>query len=360
MWAWPEQQTSVEEQDKSNLKPTAEKVAVAQEALDITKTDTQKDLTKLQQEISTTQKSSVEMMKHTNALKNNPEYRKQVEQILGLPWDGSSEYKQLKQDIKILQEKVGLPIKEQDGALGPKTFNALKVKWNKSQEGNPKPTYKEFINNLMGRPKVDQPTPSPAIQQTEQVLQQSSVSNSISTKIEPTIVENAKNKFGIHLFDDAKIMVNEDTAVNFELDGMIIDRDAYKISETPDGKSYELNIRAKDDNILISKSDLEVAIQKGDKNLKGKTLPKKGGEWEDVTLIMNTEKLNKQEQKTYQEKMSTPEVVATASYETPVETTNEAQVNTIASEQNKEQATAIPSIVNGIDSVPNTGNENVT
>lgn len=340
-------------------KPTAEKVQAVEWEQQAVKADTQKDLATLQWEISTTQKSKFDKMNHTNALKNNQEYRKQVEQILGLPWDGSSDYKQLKQDIKTLQEKVKLPIKEQDGALGPRTFNALKVEWDKSQEGNPKPTYKEFINKLMNRPKIDQSIPNPTIQQTEQTLQQSSVSNSVSTKIEPTIVENDKNKFGLHLFDDAKIMVNENTAVNFELDEMIIDRDAYKISETPDGKSYELNIRAKEDNVLINKTDLETAIRNGDKNLIGKTLPKKGGDWTDVKLIMNAEKLSEQERKTYQEKMPNPEVVATASYETPVETTNETQVNIVASEQIQEQTTAIPSIVNGIDNVLNTGGENV-
>ena len=83
-------------------------------------------------------------MTHGNRLKE-ASYRKQVQDVLNTE---TADPKELTKIIKALQKKLEV---KADGALGPNTFDKLKVRWDKSQEGNPKQTYKEFINALMGR-----------------------------------------------------------------------------------------------------------------------------------------------------------------------------------------------------------------
>ena len=64
-------------------------------------------------------------------------------------------------------------------------------------------------------------------------------SQTIDNNIPPI---NEKSDFG-HIFDSARMITADGQyTINFELDGMIIDRDARKISESKDGQSYELNI----------------------------------------------------------------------------------------------------------------------
>lgn len=150
------------------------------------------------------------------------------------------------------------------------------MRWDARPQGQ---DYKTFIDRLMNRTKVENPVvvvPEPTNTQNGEVI-----NNSVTTTIKPSEVVNNENKFGLRLFNDAKIMINENTAVNFELDGMIIDRDAYKISERSGKQSYELNIRGKEDNVVIDKAALDVAManwkEGGENTLEGTTLPKKGG-----------------------------------------------------------------------------------
>lgn len=276
---------------KLEAKPTTEEIQAVEWEQKAVKADAQKDLATLQWEISTTQKSKFDKMNHTNALKNNQEYRKQVEQILGLPWDGSSDYKQLKQDIKTLQEKIGLPLKDIDGALGPKTFDKLKSRWDARPKGQ---DYKAFINELMGR-KTEAPT-APVITWISTINLDSSIQSIESIK--PKLEINTKELQ--HDMENGMLRVG-DEKINFELKWSIktafIDRDAYKIMDADDKDSYELNIRSMEDNVIIKKEDISIALTDNLTTIKGWTKPKK--QWEKpkpVDLIINKEPI-KQENK---------------------------------------------------------------
>jgi hypothetical protein len=304
---------------------TPESKQEAQDALDAANKDTQKNLNDLKTTIDTVKAGKDGVKKFTEALNSKPEYKKQVEQILGLPWEPREDNEAIIGDIKTLQKALGV---KEDGALGPNTFKKLKVRWDARPQGQ---DYKTFIDGLMNRTKVENPVvvvPEPTNTQNGEVI-----NNSVTTTIKPSEVVNNENKFGLRLVNDAKIMINENTAVNFELDGMIIDRDAYKISERSGKQSYELNIRGKEDNVVIDKAALDVAManwkEGGENTLEGTTLPKKGGVWEPVTLIINKEKITEKEQAKRKNEEKVIETTATATYETSAAETTPIQSSTL-------------------------------
>ena len=69
---------------KMKVKPTAEELAIAREAYGKAKNDTQQNLSDLNKEINKV-KVKDGIRNFTEALNSKPEYKKQVEQILGLP-----------------------------------------------------------------------------------------------------------------------------------------------------------------------------------------------------------------------------------------------------------------------------------
>lgn len=101
------------------------------------------------------------MKQHTEALKKT-EYQKQVGYILGIE---SIDPVVLKQGIKDLQKALEFKDKAVDGALGPKTFDALKVKWEKRNP--PNQDYKTFIDGLI-RPQAEKPAVTEPSSVTEQ------------------------------------------------------------------------------------------------------------------------------------------------------------------------------------------------
>lgn len=203
------------------------------------------------------------MKQNTDALKNNATYRTQVGNILGLTAEQSTDAATLKQGIKGLQKALGFKDKAVDGALGPNTFKELKVRWEKRDPPNQE--YQVFIKELITGKKAEQPaviapepTANPILNEERTVK-----SNTIEVSLKNSVIED-RNRFGFRLFEDAKIVTDEQKgeAVSLELDGAIIDRDAYRITESSDKKSYELNIRAMDDNVLVGKEALKNALDK--------------------------------------------------------------------------------------------------
>ncbi|MFO0763311.1 MAG: hypothetical protein U0518_00370 [Candidatus Gracilibacteria bacterium] len=274
----PEQYTPSVKEEKVNPKPTVESTTVAQDALDAAKTDTQKDLTKLQQEISKVKVEKNGVRKFTEALTYNQNYKKQVEQILGTPLGESRESTAIIADIETLQSNLNVT---PDGALGPKTFKALKGEWDKSKEQNPKLTYKEFINNLINR-KIDVPTtPTNPVLLNDKPTITGSVITEAVTETDPTK--------DLKLDKDSNKVIFGNNSFDFELQGdwktLGIDRDAYKIIDNK--SSYDLNIRGKEDNVRIDKLGLKEAIKDEKQTIEGTTIPKKGGLGEPVTIMIN-------------------------------------------------------------------------
>ena len=222
-------------------------------------------------------------MTHGNRLKE-ASYRKQVQDVLNTE---TADPKELTKIIKALQKKLEV---KADGALGPNTFDKLKVRWDKSQEGNPKQTYKEFINALMGR-TVDAQKPP----ETELNNVHISIPDQTLTAIGPDFEEQKKEleKELKHDMENGMLRVGTER-INFELKwGLttaLIDRDAYKIVNNDDKDAYELNIRAMEDNVVIKKSDIADALKNGLWTILAITKPKK--QWEEakeVTIIINKE-----------------------------------------------------------------------
>ena len=222
-------------------------------------------------------------MTHGNRLKE-ASYRKQVQDVLNTE---TADPKELTKIIKALQKKLEV---KADGALGPNTFDKLKVEWDKSQEGNPKQTYKEFINALMGR-TVDAQKPP----ETELNNVHISIPDQTLTAIGPDFEEQKKEleKELKHDMENGMLRVGTER-INFELKwGLttaLIDRDAYKIVNNDDKDAYELNIRAMEDNVVIKKSDIADALKNGLWTILAITKPKK--QWEEakeVTIIINKE-----------------------------------------------------------------------
>ena len=127
---------------------TAKEIAIAQDALDKTKNETQRNLNDLKTTIDNVQAWQDGKKIFTEALNSNTNYKKQVEQILGMQSWEWRDSPLIIADIKTLQKALNV---KDDGALGPNTFNALKKAWNTSQFKEPKPNYKTFIDGLMGR-----------------------------------------------------------------------------------------------------------------------------------------------------------------------------------------------------------------
>ena len=282
---------------KMKVKPTAEELAIAREAYGKAKNDTQQNLSDLNKEINKV-KVKDGIRNFTEALNSKPEYKKQVEQILGLPWDGSSDSSQLKKDITALQKKLELPIKEQDGALGPKTFNALEKAWKVSQAQDPKPNYKTFIDGLIRLPAT---TPEPQV--STQPIQWTMET---TTEVDPKTLLSVK---------DNKVMLGNDS-FDFELKGdwttLGIDRDAYEISDV--WQEYNLKINTMNDSVKINKDVLFAVINNHDPVINGITVNSK----EPVKIIINKTEGKKEAPKK-------EDTVADRSANTPTTTENERQ-----------------------------------
>ena len=278
---------------------TPESKQEAQDAFDVANKDTQKNLNDLKTTIDSVKAAKDGKKRFTEALNSNAGYKKQVEQILGTPSWERRESSLIIADIKKLQSALNLPDKAVDGALGPKTFKELKGKWDARPQGQ---DYKTFIDGLI-RPNAEKPA-------TVTKPPESSITLDIQTPqaeaISPKMEENTKE---LRQDMESGMLRVGDEKINFELKWGIktafIDRDAYKIMNNADNSdSYELNIRAMEDNVVIKKEDIQGALESSkntpdDKEItvNGLTKPKKlWEEWKPVTLIMNREPI-KQENK---------------------------------------------------------------
>lgn len=278
---------------------TPESKQEAQDAFDVANKDTQKNLNDLKTTIDSVKAAKDGKKRFTEALNSNAGYKKQVEQILGTPSWERRESSLIIADIKKLQSALNLPDKAVDGALGPKTFKELKGKWDARPQGQ---DYKTFIDGLI-RPNAEKPA-------TVTKPPESSITLDIQTPqaeaISPKMEENTKE---LRQDMESGMLRVGDEKINFELKWGIktafIDRDAYKIMNNADNSdSYELNIRAMEDNVVIKKVDIQGALESSkntpdDKEItvNGLTKPKKlWEEWKPVTLIMNREPI-KQENK---------------------------------------------------------------
>ncbi len=283
MWGWgPEQYTPSVKEEKVNPKPTVESTTVAQDALDAAKTDTQKDLNDLKTTINTVKVSKNGLREFTKALDSNADYKTQVEQILGTPSWESRNSTAIIDDIKKLQNALGFTAeKDVDGALGPKTFNALEKAWKTSQTQDPKPNYKTFIDGLMDR-KTEAPTTptNPVLLNNEPTIPGSVITETV-TETDPTKDLKLNKDFNKVIFGNNSF----DFELQWDWKTLGVDRDAYKIIDNQ--SSYDLNIRWKEDNVRIDKSELKQAIEEGKQTVEGTTIPKKGWLSESVTIIIN-------------------------------------------------------------------------
>lgn len=258
----------------------------AQDALDAANKDTRKNLNNLKTAIDAV-KVKDGVKKFTEALDSNIEYKKQVEQILGRSsWESRSST-EIKGDIQTLQHALGV---KEDSALGPNTFDALKTRWEISQLTNPQTSYTEFINNLMGRANINITPiqiedPTKPINVTPIQIDSPQASTEPVSTTEGTAPKNEKSDFGA-IFDSASVETEDGTAaINFELDGMVIDRDARSIIDHKDQGTYELNIGWKGENVVIDKKALNVAIKNNSETVSGETKVWK----KPISIIINKE-----------------------------------------------------------------------
>lgn len=237
------------------------------------------ELKSLQQEFQTTQRSEkINMMQHSNALKDNPKYQEQVRNILRWKYEQSTDGAELKKGIKELQK--ALKVKD-DGALGPNTFQKLKARWDSRPSGQ---DYQTFIDGLMNRSPAAHTEPhiEPNLETTTAPIEP--VKNGDTSPV----VEKVKEKDQIVLADYTFELEWSLMTLGIERNAKILPQKWDVADQTQDviTKVWDeilLDINAMGKHVTLQKEDLQSAIKNGMSTVEGKV------EWsgKPVNIVIN-------------------------------------------------------------------------